>query len=484
VRAALILGLLAGFESRAHAEATAIFALVVGVNQSPDPAVSALVYADDDAVRYHDLFVALGAETALLTRPDVNTRRVAPSSAAAALPRRQELARAVSALATAVARARAAGRKTAFYFVYAGHGDLGEGGATLALEDARLGGADLDRQVLRPIGADESHLIVDACYSYYLAFGRGPGGVARTIPGFSRGGVLLERPDVGLLLSTSSARESHEWEGFQAGVFSHEVRSGLYGAADADGDGEISYREIAAFVARANAAIHNDRYRPEMFSRPPRGGGRLIDLAGRFTRRITLADAGHYQVEDGEGNRIAELHNAPGAPVRLGHPLHPGVLYVRDVQSGREYEVPPSLAGDVSLGALSSRGAPVRARGAAHQAFSTIFSLPFDRQALADVRLVAPPAPSTTSWRKPAALAAFGVAALGGAAATALVLSSRALEREAAGANQQRAAALNLSIQTRRTQAIAVGAAAAAVGAGGLLLWLSPAPGVGVAVAF
>ena len=80
--------------------------------------------------------------------------------------------------------------------------------------------------------ADESHLIIDACYSYFLAFGRGPGGRRREVPSFATAEGLAGRSDVGLLLSTTSARESHEWAGFQAGIFSHEVRSGLYGAAD------------------------------------------------------------------------------------------------------------------------------------------------------------------------------------------------------------------------------------------------------------
>src|SRR5437762_3404086 len=78
-----------------------------------------------------------------------------------------------------------------------------------------------------------------------------------------------KRPRVGLLLSSSSHRESHEWDGFEAGVFSHEVRSGLYGAADADGDGEVTYREIAAFVARADAAIPNERFRPQVYAHAP-----------------------------------------------------------------------------------------------------------------------------------------------------------------------------------------------------------------------
>ena len=38
------------------------------------------------------------------------------------------------------------------------------------------------------VRADESHLIVDACHSYFLAYGRGPGGTRREIHGFAPAG--------------------------------------------------------------------------------------------------------------------------------------------------------------------------------------------------------------------------------------------------------------------------------------------------------
>jgi len=77
------------------------------------------------------------------------------------------------------------------------------------------------------VPATRLHFIIDACYSYFLAYGRGPGGQRRPIQaGFSQAMQLSADSRVGLLLSTSSARESHEWEGIQGGVFSHEVRSG------------------------------------------------------------------------------------------------------------------------------------------------------------------------------------------------------------------------------------------------------------------
>src|SRR5207237_4055805 len=135
-----------------------------------------------------------------------------------------------------------------------------------------------------------------------------------------------------------------------------------------------------------------------------------------------------YLVEDRNGNRVAEFHNARGLVVQLVHPAHAGVLYLRNVGSGREYEVPPTAEGELRVSALASRSAPARARGAAHHAFSLIFSLPFDPRLPADAAVSAPaPAPAVArpAWRTRAALGAFAVAAVAGATATGLALSSR-----------------------------------------------------------
>ena len=70
------------------------------------------------------------------------------------------------------------------------------------------------------IAADETHLIIDACYSIFLAYSRGPGGARRPLYGFTRLKGITDNDRVGLLLSTSAARESHEWDALQAGVFS------------------------------------------------------------------------------------------------------------------------------------------------------------------------------------------------------------------------------------------------------------------------
>src|SRR5262249_16818720 len=154
-----------------------------------------------------------------------------------------------------------------------------------------------------------------------------------------RSAALKDDARVGLLLSTSSARESHEWDAYQGGVFSHEVRSGLYGGADADGDGVVSYREIAAFVQRANAAVPNEKYRPDAYARAPKTTDALLDIRSARGRRLVIdgAHAGHYFLEDANGVRLADVHNAPGQSLSLVRPGPNGPIYLRRVDDDKEF---------------------------------------------------------------------------------------------------------------------------------------------------
>jgi hypothetical protein len=360
------------------------FALVLGVNRSVDQDSPPLRYADDDAVRFRHLFEMVGVRTVALARLDDNTRRLHPGEPELAAPRLQALEQAVGRLARDVAAARSAGRRTMLYLVYAGHGKAeGKGdrrSGYVTLEDARLRGADLLARIIQPVGADHSHVIVDACQSYFAVLGRGPGGTSRPLRGFSDLGPIGERPDVGLLLSTSSARESHEWAAFQAGVFSHEVRSGLYGPADADGDGLISYFEIASFVERANASVPNEQYRPDVFAKAPAGVPVLLDLRPALPRRIEVDGpaVGHHYLEDPAGVRWADFHNATA--VRLARPSR-APLYLRRASDEREYLLPGGQ--DVArTSQLALREPHVGGRGAAHELFRSLFSLPFDAAAV------------------------------------------------------------------------------------------------------
>jgi hypothetical protein len=462
----------------------ASFALIVGVNRSVDPDAAVLRYADDDAARYLDLFRSLGARSYVLSRLDPNTRRLHPQVAAEALaPSREELDRAVSALAADVELARQRGVKTVLYFVYAGHGNVKDGRGYLALENARLEARDLEAQLQERIRPDQTHLIVDACYSYFLTLERGPGGTRRELPqGFSMGG-LARRESVGLLLSTSSARESHEWSGFEAGVFSHEVRSGLYGAADGDGDGRVSYREIAAFLHRANGAIPSARYRPDVFAHPPRSSDVLIDLRPSTRSRIEVPASlgGRYYLEDSRGIRFADFHTSARRPAYVLKPVNAGRLYLRRLEDGLEYPI-PSGSQVVSLAALTPQEARTGARGAANDSFERLFALPFDHTSVDAFALKpwlpapddAQPLPTLPRWRLYGGTALLVAAGASTVAAVASALSARQLRAPPpAGATPADVAARDRQARSRTIWAgIGFGFGAVAGGTGlGLLLW-------------
>jgi hypothetical protein len=452
------------------------FAVILGVNQSAEHDLTPLRFADDDAAGFSELFRALGARTYLLTRFDENTRRLHPQAVAEAQdPRTDSLARVIDQVAADVATARARRVPTILYFIYAGHGNEDGGRGYLALEDGRLFASDLESRVVDRVKADATHLIVDACYSVFLALGRGPGGETREAHGFSASSGLATRPDVGLLLSTSSARESHEWAQFQAGIFSHEVRSGLLGAADVNRDGHVSYRELAAFIDRANAPVPNDKFRPDVFFKPPAGGAPILDLRPGLGRRLELGGEkpGHYLLEDARGVRLADFHNAKGQPLTLIRLATVGPMFLRREGADEEYVV-DGAADVLRLDRLTPQPAAVRPRGAAHESFRLLFAWPFS-QADVDsyvVRTARPAsAPAPTSLRRPAGVALLATGALAVGVGTWAVLSAV----EIGNREPQSQAALyenNQDIGRRNSWArISYATAAVALGAGAYLIW-------------
>lgn len=471
-------------EPRPAPGAKAVFALIVGVNASPEPDVQPLKYADDDAARYLDLFRALGARTYLLSRLDDNTRRLHPQAAAEAQPAgRADLRRAVEALGRDVAQARARGVRSVLYVIYAGHGNVEHDAAYLTLDDGRLDGASLLRDVVTPPRADESHVIVDACQAYLLAFERGPGGARRPVQGFVELEAAARQGRVGYVLSTSSTGEAHEWAGFEAGVFSHEVRSGLYGAADADGDGLVRYDELAAFVTRANANIVADRFRPQIVARPPAGGAALLDLRARAERELRLEGseaASHYLLEDAQGVRLLDFHGTAMTPVRLVRPTAAGPLYLRRVADGAERTIPPS-DGPVPMNRLPVAQPRAGVRGAAHHAFSSIFALPFDEQTVvtydADTRARQRDEGAQETSRKRGLRVAgkwtLGAAALVGATAVGLELGAFALRGRPAPSSQVALENRNQQIGSLNQWAAGLLIGAAAAATAGTILFIS-----------
>ncbi len=362
---------------------TAVFALVVGSNHSVDEDKPPLRYADDDAARFFDLYRALGAHVFLVSRLDEDTKRLHTQAAAEArAPLAHEWSIVATELAEVVQQAQTRGLRTELHVVFAGHGDEVDGAGALELEDRRISGDELLREIIETAGASRTHVIIDACHSFAFAYAgpRGPGGERRPVAGFSRRSLLANAEGVGLLLSSSSTRETHEWEVVQSGIFSHVLRSGMLGAADADGDSQVSYREIAAFVERAAVAIPNERFRPRVHVDPPDDTNvSFLDLRPAMKRRLETDDTatpGHHYIENSLGVRLGDFHASPGQKVRLIRPPGFGRLYVRQASGEKEYVVPNELA-LVRLDERRPTEVRVAARGAAHNAFEHLFALPF-----------------------------------------------------------------------------------------------------------
>jgi len=212
-----------------QAQPNAVYALIVGANRSVDADLKPLRYADDDAVRYQELFRASVPEPCCsrpwMKKPAGCHRRPlrGPASTHAFL------SKAVAQFAAEIATARARGENHVLLSLRRARQHRRRSGY-VTLEDARLDAASLGHEVLDVIKADENHLIVDAAIPT-SSWGAWSWGRAPPDARFLRSSDLGRRSNLGLLLSTSSGAESHEWGAYQAGIFSHEVRSGLYGAA-------------------------------------------------------------------------------------------------------------------------------------------------------------------------------------------------------------------------------------------------------------
>lgn len=414
----------------------ALFGLVIGYNASLEADTAALRYADDDAIKNARLLEDLGATYVVLTELDDETRVMYPR-VETTRPTLSTIHASLGKLNGRIAEAKARGATTHLYLFYSGHGDVKNNEGYVTLADGPLWRTDL-RAILEASAADVQHVIIDACKSYYLLFDRGVEGHRQPARAHFVVRSLVDDaldPTIGVLLSTSSAADSHEWERYRSGVFSHEVRSGMRGAADLDSDGRVSYEEIGAFIYAANRAIRNASLRPRFLVGEPsadeQGAPLPLVVLSRPSGSVLTVGPGvdqHLYIEDSFGERIADFH--PHAAQRFAL-LLPTVrpLFVRDAAGTAELQVTsPTLGATVSLDKLTARPQPVAARGAGHLAFSRLFKLPYTPSSLTEVTeqpFLTPPRPGiwdlASRWGRPAL--GYGALAL---AAAGLLLSRQA----------------------------------------------------------
>jgi hypothetical protein len=364
--------------ARAASSERVSYALIIANNASLDPKLAPLRYADDDGARYYELFAPQTQETVLLSVLDAETQSRHPGLAARTQPpTRQALKQSLERLHARMNEDKAAGRTPVLYFVFTGHGQRGPAGeGTVSLLDGAFTRTDLYKEVITPSPASFLHLIVDACDSYFFVNSRGalPVGPAQTaaVTRHLASRELDRYPQVGVVLSTSTAQESHEWSAISSGVFSHQVRSALAGAADVNSDGRVEYSELTAFIAAASQGVEDVRGKLDIFARPPPldRSAALSDLgrdSGLGYLLVPEGLSGRMWVEDARGVRVAEFHKERERSLALA--LTPGRGYYLRM-AGREMRLTVPKAGAVvDASGLSWGPQAVASRGPVEDAF-------------------------------------------------------------------------------------------------------------------
>jgi hypothetical protein len=364
------------------------YAIVVGNSTSLTPGVRPLDFADDDAARYAELFDPIAHNVRLLTVLDPDAQRIHPALATRAeAPSKKNVIGALGELYRAMEKDRENGHEVVFYFILIGHGEIGPGGeGFVSLLDAPFSRTDLYEEVIRRSPATSNHVIVDACNSYFLVNKRGAddGGPSRAgaVQSYLSQEELERFPNTGVVLSTSSAKESHEWSAYRAGVFSHEVRSALTGAADVSGDGRVDYSELHAFVAAANSRVEDPRARIDLYVRPPAIDVRmpLVDLRqARFTNYLSVPAGApaRFYLEDDRGVRYADV-NLSGETATYLALVDRDFYWVRAPDEEREERFDLKQPGRIELDMRGMKPRKVAVRGSVGDTFQAkLFREPY-----------------------------------------------------------------------------------------------------------
>jgi hypothetical protein len=404
------LGLLPTLASpEARAESASRFAVVVGANDPGRADLPALSYADDDAVRNAELLRAQGAEVRLFGDLDAETRRLYPWAVPLAeRPTRARVLAAIREQFARIAEAKRRGDKVDFFFLYSGHGALADSGeGALVLADGLLTRTDLYQQVLARSPADFNHLLVDACHAYQFVSSRGEAAdLERSLTERARRYLDSQTPErfpnTGVIVATSASAKTHEWSEYHAGVFSHEVRSALLGAADVDGDGQVTYREAGAFIAAANDRVAHAKARLDVYVQPPRRDPArpLVTWTDATRLVIERSVAGHLWLEDERGVRLTETHKSSEQPLTVA--LLPRERYYLTLEA-QEYSFTAAAGQAVRLETLArSTGPGLRARGSIDEAFRRgLFAVPFGQATLAAYRFPRPEESAVTASARP-----------------------------------------------------------------------------------
>jgi hypothetical protein len=316
-------------------------AVLVGANGAP-PGRSPLRFAHDDAQQLADALVRVGR----FATSDVH---VLFDPAPAELD---------AALAAATNDVRAAGGDALFVFYYSGHSD---GQSLYPHGEAVSVGSIRDR--IEHIGAQIRVGILDTCRggSWTQAKGLTVG------PPLDPTDLLNVATEGTALVSSSSGLENaHEADAVNGSFFTHYFTSGLLGAADRTGDGNITLDEAFDYAkertVRDSARLASMPQHPS-FDLQLRGRQDIVltsVASSPSALEVTKTTAPLEVIHLPSGVTVAEVPpSSPGLPV-IRIAVAPGHYLVRSVVDGRvmshEFDVRSGETVSISGGQLEATG--------------------------------------------------------------------------------------------------------------------------------
>lgn len=381
-----------------------VFTLLIG--QPLAPGLPPLSAVDTDVAMMHAFFGALSPQHNYVHLPAGDVRDdLSDARTAVGPPTWTAIEASVEALAEDL---RAVGGRADVYVYYAGHGQKRRVGAHTHTDlflhpepDADAAGHDgvlstrlLQQAVLDPLEGDETrvHLVVDACQSAYLLEARGMRRTERVFKAPPRvEPAMLERftgrhARVGALLATSGSQVTYEAIG-AGGLFSYAVRTAGVGLGDLDGDGRVTYGELAQVLPRILSRRAGGAS-PTLLAPGDRADEAFLDYRGRPLARVTFdpRQATRYELNSPFLEPYAAIYPDGTHPIRVYLPADaPFLAAVRVNNEGPRVWSRFTAANQLFAMLQQPLDAPRTARSADAELAPLVLDRPLDTAALVPV---------------------------------------------------------------------------------------------------
>ena len=224
---------------------------------------------------------------------------------------------------------------------YSGHGVPGRAGRGYLLpadsnpDTAELNGYPIDLlyENLGGLPSRSATVYLDACFS-----GNSPGGmlIRSASPVYVEADLSGAAPGLTVLTAASGAQLASWDDKAGHGLFTEHLLDGLYGAADADGDGRVTAREAKRHLNRTMTRAAQREFGREQDAGLYGDGGAVLSVAptGGWRSRPALPPAAFKVMVEPAGARVRILN--AGSPYRAGMELAAGSYEVEASAEGYE----------------------------------------------------------------------------------------------------------------------------------------------------